>query len=336
MDTWGYYNDFNEFIKNTNLDLINFNNKSFLVTGGTGLIGSTFVSFLLVLQSKFNIKIYVLSRSLEYLKEKFGLEIKQNKIFPIIQDISLPLLNLPKFNFIIHTASPASPDLYVNKPIETINTIVNGTKNILDISNKSRVIYTSTVEVYGETELITEKIKEDEFGILNPFEIRSSYAEAKRISETLCLSYNKEFNTDVVIARLCKTYGSSVHKNDKRVMAHILEKISLGQDICLNSDGSRIFSFCYVTDVIVALVFLLLKGKSAEAYNIADDNSIASLKEIAEISAKIGNVNLTLGKPDNNKGVSKDAIMCTDKIKKLGWEAKINIENGLKSILCRD
>lgn len=329
MDRWGYFKDFEHFVENDKLDLTIFDKKSFLVTGATGLIGSAFVDFLLFLQKKYNIKIYVLSRGLKNLLEKFEFEINANKITPIIQDISVPLLGLPKFDFIVHMASPASPDLYVNKPIETINTIIQGTKNILDISNGARVIYTSTVEVYGETGLITEKIKEDDFGILNPFEIRSSYAEAKRVSETLCLSYNKEKNIDVVIARLCKTYGASVHKNDKRVMAHILEKISMKEEISLSSDGSRIFSFCYVTDVVTALVYLLLKGKRAEAYNVADDNSIMSLKEIAEISAKIGNVKLTLGKSDNNKGVSKDAIMCSNKLKNLGWKAKTNIKEGL-------
>lgn len=332
MNNWGYYSDFEIFYKINQLEIEKkFSNKNLLITGATGLIGSALLDFFIFLKIKkeLNIRLFALIRDENKLKSIFQYE---NEIIQCInQDVKQPIKASTNFDYIVHGASLANPRYYLEKPIETINTTIKGTENLLNLAkdNSSKMIFLSSVEVYGNIESKIQGIKENEFGHLDCNSLRSSYAESKRLAETLCNAYYHEHGTNVVIARLCKTYGPSSSKSDERVMAYLFDAVEKNIPITLQSDGSRIFSFCYATDAVSALVTLMLKGDAGEAYNISDRRSIASLKEIALYISKISGISVTFNKNSSGIGVSQDTIVDSSKLNQLGWSPIIDINTGL-------
>lgn len=327
-----YFSDFSLFSEN--IDYKKFSKKSILITGATGLIGSAVVAFFLFLRIKKNIdvKIIATSRSLDKLKEKFkGYEHHITLLeYNVINEYTHPV----KPDFIVHAASNATPDLYTSKPIETIITNITGTTNVLNLAKESNsnLVYASTVEVYGNIsdsfpgKMVTETM----FGGLDCNELRSSYPESKRLSETLCRAYHSQHNVNVKTARLSKTYGPVKSNADNRVMAYILNCMLNNKTIEMKSDGSRIFSFCYITDAIHALILILMKGLPGEAYNIADSSSVASLKEVSDYCSKISGVSVTYEPASSPGQISHDTLACSSKLEKLGWKACTNILAGLE------
>ena len=161
-----------------------------------------------------------------------------------------------------------------------------GIKNLLDYAKENkveRVLYVSSGEVYGKTE---EELTEEASGYVDMLNPRSCYPISKRASETLCISYMKEYDVDVVIARPCHIFGKPGEK-DNRVFAQFIRNIENNEDIVLKSEGKDIRSYCYINDCVKALFKILLEGKKGEAYNISSE--AISIKELAEIVAKIGN-----------------------------------------------
>ena len=205
----------------------------------------------------------------------------------MVQDILKPVKIREKVDFIIHTANSTSSKSFVETPVETINSIVDGTNNILKFAKDKKVkgvVYLSSMEVYGTTDFNrTEPLKEEDLGYLDLSNPRSSYPEGKRLAENLCLSYYKEFGVPVKIARLCQTIGAGVDYNDARVFAQFARNIVEKQDIILHTKGESIRSYCYITDAISAIFALLEKGKDGECYNVANPDTTCSIKEMAEM-----------------------------------------------------
>lgn len=312
--------------------------KNVLITGATGLVGTCLVDFLIYLKEvqHIPIKVTVLSSSESNIRERFGDSILHKYITPLVQDIKEPLSNNYSFDFILHGASVANPRLYEEQPVDVIDTTIEGTRNILNYCKDNiatRVVYLSSVEVYGETQGINDDITEDKYGYVDPFTPRSSYTESKRLAETYCKAYSSQYGVNCSVARLSKTYGPSNSKSDQRVMAHILSTTAAGKNVVLNSDGSRVFSFCYVTDTAHALLTILLKGVSGEAYNVADRNSVASLKKIAQTAAHLAGVSTSFAESEGSSAISKDTVVDSTKLEKLGWIPMTNIEQGLKKQL---
>lgn len=335
ISIWGYDKDFSD-LSNYYGDIYKkFNRSSILVTGATGLLGSCLVEFLVYLKiiMKLDISVTVLSSSKQNVDARFRRFIDKKLIKTIIQDIRHPLPNDKNFDYIIHAASIANPKLYESTPVDVIDVTIIGTKNLLNYckkNSKCRMLFVSSVEIYGDTATIQGDVAEDEYGAVNPFSVRSSYTESKRMAETLCKAYEAQFGVNCMVARLCKTYGPSNSLADARVMAFILNTILKNQDIYLNSDGSRIFSFCYVSDAVSALLLLLLKGRTGESYNISDKKSIASLKEIAQFSSQLANVSVYFSDSDGSIAISKDTVVNSSKLESLGWLPRTNIYQGLK------
>lgn len=335
VSNWGFDEDFEALASRQSSLYAQLRNKSVLITGATGLVGTALTEFLVYMNQleDGNINITVLSSSLSNINDRFSNFIKDGKITALVQDIRNPIDPSLHFDYIIHAASVANPKLYEEAPVDVIDITLQGTRNVLEycrnVNTKCRVVYTSSVEVYGETKDISPPITEDKMGYVDPFMVRSSYTESKRAAETLCKAYFSQYNVDCSVARLSKTYGPSNSKTDNRIMAYILESILGGKDIVLNSDGTRVFSFCYVTDAVSAILTIMLAGTAGEVYNVSDKDSVASLKEIAQVSAEIANVSLHL-QPSNIAAISKDTVVDSSKLEEIGWQPLTNIHSGLK------
>lgn len=268
-------------------------NKSILVTGATGLIGSCAIDVLSASNKEFgaNIKIYALGRNKNKIERRFG-----KSVIPVEQDIITPLDEKIEYDYIIHGASNADPKSYALQPVETILTNVLGNKNILDYCvghPKTKMILTSSFEVYGELKG-QDIYSENMSGIIDQTVLRNGYSESKRCSELLVRSYVDEYGIGAIIARLPSVYGPTMLESDSKAHAQFIRNALNGENIVLKSKGEQTRNYCYVLDVVSALFKLLCAGKNGEIYNISNENSVASIAEIARICAEIAGTRVVL------------------------------------------
>ncbi|MGN0030515.1 MAG: NAD-dependent epimerase/dehydratase family protein [Candidatus Gastranaerophilaceae bacterium] len=309
------------------------NGKSILITGANGLIGSYIVDFLCnVNEAKnLNITIYAMSRSKQKLEKRFG----QNRegLTLVEQDLNNPLKDHFRYDYIIHAASNAHPLAYSKDPVGTMKTNLFGTMNLLETAKEygAKFLYISTGEIYGNNK--DRAFVETDLGVVDTKLARSCYPESKRAAETLCMAYNSQFGIDVNIARLCYVYGPTITDDNSRADAQFLRNALNGEDIVMKSEGLQRRTYCYVADAVSAILTILLKGESSEVYNVANSNSIVSIKEYAQTLCEIAGVKLKFELPDaiEAKGYSKpaDSILESTKLEKLGWQAFYDIKIGL-------
>lgn len=332
-----YKQDLEHFFDVFELPLEKLSGVNILITGATGLIGGCLVD-VLMLNSHIDYNVYASGRNAERAQARFSAYWSDKRFHFISYDVSDKLESNVNFQYIIHAASNASPNFFVQKPVEVIKSNIYGVANLMEYGlshGMKRFLYVSTGEVYGEGDgrLFTE----DYSGYVDCTKPRSCYPSSKRAAETLCASYAAEYGVDVVIARPCHIYGPHFTDSDNRVYAQFIRNVLRGEDIVMKSDGSQFRSWCYVADCISALLHILLKGESGQAYNIADDNSNITIRELAETIAEISGKKVIIELPDTNEKqgynpVTK-SVFSTDKLRKLGWTPQSSICDGLEKTI---
>lgn len=314
--------------------------KSVLITGAYGMIASYAVFFLIFLNETCDAKIiiYAIGRSQEKAKQRFA-EYFDRPYFHFIQS---DLTDIDKWDFtpdyIIHAASPASPQYYSLDPVSVITPNVQGTFQLLQLSRKYPIegfLFVSSGEVYGETH--TDSIAEEEYGILDHLDIRYCYGESKRMGECLCKCFSYQYNLPTKIVRLGHTYGPTMHLDgDRRVFSEFVNNIVHNEDIIIKSDGSPMRAFCYLVDAVSGLYKVLLCGENGEAYNIANINAFISVKDLAENlvsmfpEKKLHVVYKKRSKKDPymESRQAKHSVPNTKKLEGLGWHCQIGIREG--------
>lgn len=313
--------DINNIIKD--FDMSVFDGKTILVTGATGLLGKLCVKSLL--NSGFNTQVIALVRDEEKANKIFG---KSNRLSFLVQDINQRIQTTRKIDYIIHTASATSSKDFVEKPVETIYTALNGTRNVLEFAKNKRItgmVYLSSLEVYGVNQ--KEDIKENDYGFIDILNPRSSYSESKKMAETMCISYGSEYGVPVKIARLAQTFGAGVSKNDNRVFAQFSKAVINGDDIILHTKGETKRNYCYTTDAVRAIFTVLTKGETNNAYNVANKNTYCSIAEMAHLlENEITKVVYEID--DVNRGYNPTVKIClnTEKLEQLGWQPKVDMK----------
>lgn len=317
----------------------NLRNKSILITGASGLICSAFIDLLMRYNKQgVTIKIYAMSRNEKYARKRFE-PYWENPLFTFIcHDVIEPLSLDITLDYIIHGASNASPKRYATDPVGTMKSNLWGVANLLELAKekKARLLYISSGEVYGEgngtdfTEIYS--------GYVNCLNSRACYPSSKRASETLCVSYKEQYGVDVVMARPCHIYGSDIDRDD-RAFAQFLRKVRDGKDVVMKSEGRQVRSYCYVEDCASALLYILLRGENGEAYNIANRDSVVSIKELAEMIARLGGVRVVLDIPSSQEAMGystvQRAVLNPSKLEHLGWRPRISLEEALKNYIIR-
>lgn len=295
-----------------------------LVTGATGLIGSTLVETLLA-KEDLDCQVYASGRSENRAAKLFAQFVNSPRYHFIKHDIILPLQSNLPFDYIVHCASGASPSEFSNHQVEVMKANILGVSNLLDYGcahGIKRLLYVSSGEIYGEGN--GRVFTEDYSGYVNSMSPRSCYPSSKRAAETLCASYTAEYGIDVVVARPCHIYGPHFTENDNRVYAQFIRNVLQNENIVMKSSGSQLRSWCYVVDCVSALLYILLRGISGNAYNIADEFSNISIKALAEMIADIGRKKVIMELPTDTEkagyNVVTQSIFSTDKLKSLGWE----------------
>lgn len=307
----------------------NLNGSSFLITGGTGLIGSILVKCLLNLQKQIAITVPVRSRekALKILGD-------ENQYLCIVEcDLNdyLEQLN-DKFDYIVHLASPTSGQYITRYPSETYELTIETTRSLLHYAKNQNVkgmVYVSSIEYYGQNS-DDKIITEDFLGYLDMSSTRSAYPMGKRAAEYLCFSFAKEYGVPVKIARLTQTFGVGVSKEDNRVFAQFARSIINKDNIVMHTKGESAKPYCYTIDCVSALLFILMKGKIGEPYNVANQSTYISIRELAEFLrdnfCPIVKV-IVEEHPELGYAPVTKLHLSTDKLMKLGWKPQVNLKD---------
>ena len=326
----------------TSSELLNtFKDKTVLVTGASGMIGSYFVYTLLKLNELYSANVHIKAfirnpkKLDEYIKNNENVEV-------LVGDITdlCPLEVEGPVDYIIHAASPASPKIMSQYPVMTNLANTLGAIRTLDLAmnkNSSGYLFISSREIYGQPNENQEEFTEEGLlGQVNPLVPRNGYAEGKKAAENLCCGYHEEFGLNTKIVRLAHTYGPGMSITDGRVQADFLNDVIHNRNIVLKSDGSSVRTYTYIADAIKAMLKILVNSKEI-VYNIADEGSKTSIRELAETMVSINpekGLKLVFDIPKEDK-LSKGTasfthgILSTERIRsELGWTPKYSIKEG--------
>ena len=303
-------------------------NKKILVTGGAGFLGSHLCGKLIAQGHD------VLCVDNFFTGTKANVaQLMSHPNFELMRhDITFPLY--VEVDEIYNLACPASPIHYQRDPVQTTKTSVHGAINMLGLAKrvKAKILQASTSEVYGDPEVHPQP--ESYWGRVNPVGIRSCYDEGKRCAETLFFDYWRQHQLEIKVVRIFNTYGPRMHPNDGRVVSNFIVQALRGEDITIYGDGSQTRSFCYVEDLLEAMVRAMNTGSEFTGpVNIGNPTEFTML-ELAELvlnltksKSRIVNQPLPQDDPKQRKpdiGLAKEA---------LGWEPKVNLEDGLRETI---
>ncbi|WP_376715948.1 NAD-dependent epimerase/dehydratase family protein [Enterococcus dongliensis] len=313
---------------------------SFLIIGATGMIGSYMIDVLMRRNEKnqSNIHIYAMGRSIDRLKKRFSMYEESTFFHMVEADVTQPFMLDKEVDYIFHGASNTHPRAYATDPIGTIMTNLMGTQQVLEFAVKKkaqRVAFLSTVEIYGENRGDVEKFTEDYCGYIDCNTLRAGYPEGKRAGESLCQAYIAKHDLDIIIPRVCRTFGPTMLLNDSKASSQFILNAVNNEDIVLKSEGNQYFSYAYVGDVVYALLYLLGNGENGEAYNIAVPEFDLHLKDLAHGLAALNQKEVIFDLPDEEErrgfSTASQAILASDKIDSIGWRPLFGLNEALKN-----
>ena len=312
-----------------------------LITGATGMIGS-FLTDVIMYKNRttdLKCKIFAITRNQRFANERFSDYIGDSLFYFFPHDVNRPLSEIVvnQVDYLIHLASNTHPIQYALEPISTIETNIIGTSNLLKFATNnqvSRVVFASSVEIYGENQGNTELFSENDCGYINCNTPRAGYPEAKRCGEALCQAYIAQRGADIVIPRLTRTFGPTMKMDDSKAVSQFIKCALKKKNIVLKSEGKQYYSFMYVPDSVSGLLTAFFYGKKGEAYNIAEENHDCTLKEIAAIIADIAGTEIEYQLPNTVEasGYSKatKARLNGHKLMALGWKPYFDLRSGLE------
>ena len=301
--------------------------KKVLVTGGAGFVGSFLCDRLIDEGHE------VIAIDNFFTGNKANLrQLQNNPNFELMRhDIVEPVLL--EVDWIFNLACPASPVHYQYNPIKTAKTNVIGTLNMLGLAMRvnARILQASTSEVYGNPQVHPQP--EGYFGHVNPIGLRSCYDEGKRVAETLTMDYHRQNQVDAKIVRIFNTYGPRMHPEDGRVVSNFIVAALKGEPVTIHGDGMQSRSFCYVTELVDALYRMMETDNYIGPVNTGNPDEFTMI-ELAEKVLEMTNSSSKLVKvqarPDDPGRRRPDITLAK---KRLGWEPKIKLEEGLKSTI---
>ena len=243
-----------------------------------------------------------------------------------------------KFQYVVHCASPTSGLYMTEHPVETFAFTIDSTKQLLELSRKSGVksiVYVSSLEFYGQNDnddVITEGFQ----GYLDTQSPRSSYPLGKRAAEYLCTAYALEYGVPVKIARLTQTFGAGISPDDNRVFAQFARSVISNTDIVLHTTGDSAKPYCYTIDSISAILYILIKGENGNAYNVANDDTYISIKEMADFICLSFNQRIRViveEHPELGYAPVTRLNLSTEKLRSLGWRPSYGLYTMFERLL---
>lgn len=326
---------------------------TYLITGATGYIGSQIVKKLVESEDyeKGTIKLILHCRNREKYESMYA-DVESDKIYHIVSDISdikkvfeesKQVCYLGKVDYVIHCASNTTSSYMISNPVETMDGIVRGTRNVLELAKEMSVkgmVYLSSMEVYGDVNCTSEnRATEDVLGFIDILKPRSSYPMGKRMAESYCAAYANEYGVPVKIARLAQTFGKGILPTENRSFAQFAKAAAEGRDIILKTAGKSIGNSVAIEEAVDAILFLLENGENGQAYNVVNEKNTMSIRDMAELVARElsgGKSKVVIDIEDASKtGYAMDTglYMSGEKLRQLGWEAKKGLVDMYRDVI---
>ena len=315
--------------------------KTILVTGGGGFLAAYMIKSLLCASRRYGLNAHVIcvARSHNSVERRLASCIGAADFSIVEHDIAQPLhAGFPSADIIVHAASQASPKYYGVDPVGTLMANSAGTHYLLQhaiASGCGKFVFFSSGEVYGIPRDGARQLDEQDYGYLDPMNVRSCYAESKRIGETMCVAWGQQYGIHTSVIRPFHTYGPGIALDDGRVFADFVADVVAKRDIVLKSDGLAQRPFCYIADATVGFLTVLLKGGNGQAYNVGNPAAEISIAELAQVVAGLFpergvGVRFEVPAASSSYLQSPVARSCPDvtKIRGLGWVPGTGVDHG--------
>jgi len=303
--------------------------KTAVITGGAGFIGSHLCDRLI----NDGLKVICIDNFITGSRNNIS-HLLNNRDFTFIShDISEGIKITGKASFVLHFASPASPDDYLKFPVETLKVGSTGTYNALCLAKekKAKFMLASTSEVYGDP--LVHPQPEAYWGNVNSIGVRSCYDEAKRFAEAMTFAFHRVHKLDTKIIRIFNTYGPRMRAHDGRVVPNFIYQALHNKPLTVYGRGTQTRSFCYVDDLIEG-ISRVMRADTNEPINLGNPNEF-TIMELAELLLKItGSKSRIIFKPlpQDDPRQRRPDISRAKKV--LKWQPKIQLEEGLKHAIC--
>lgn len=315
-------------------------NKTVMITGASGMVGSYMLYVLLMLNDEkhYGIKVDAVMRNVNKLPEEIR---NREDVNVVVADVTKDIPDVGDIDYIIHAASPASPLIMQNQPVETIATNTIGTFKTLELAkekNAEGYLFISSREIYGQPDEGQEFFYENTYGFVDQLNPRSCYSEGKKAAETMCVCFHEEYGLNTKIDRLAHTYGPGMSIYDGRVQADFLKNVYHNEDIVLKSEGTAVRTYTYIADAIAGMYRILLDSEDI-VYNIGNEAGKVSIRDLAEILVSIypeRGLKLVFDIPEGGtKGTAPYTlgILSSEKLRKLGWNPTYSVKDGFKRTL---
>lgn len=305
-----------------------FNKKTILITGASGLYGKI-TALSLLNNNKISVHLILQTRHKEAL-----IPLLPSNSEKITYVESIDTINNSPIDYIFHFSAPTRSTDFSEKPVETIKNMVDSTIKILDLAEKKKatILYVSSMEVYGQVNKL--QIKEEELGLLDLYNVRSSYPESKRVSELLCYCAHKEKNLKVFIVRPTLTFGPGISASDNRVFAQFAKSVISGIPIVLHTEGTTCRDYIHIADAVRGLFYIILSDDKEISYNLSSPNTYTSIRGLAELFSEIGNVPVVVNSTLNKKQYAPEIHISlnVEKLRSLGWRPIYGLKDTVKDL----
>ena len=288
----------------------NLINKSVLVTGASGMVCSYMADVL----KQLGCRVYVAGRNIQALAERFP------EAVPVEYDLSKEIAFNEDFDYIIHGAGYGHPGAFAEDPKGVLMNSILGTERLLEYGrthNVRRFLYISSGEVYGNVDSMSS---------------RACYPLGKQAGENLCAIYWDKYHVDTIAVRLCHTFGPGISEKDNRATAQFLRAALNHEDIILKSKGEQLRSYMYVSDSVSAILSVLTSGESGRAYDIASDECIITIADLARTIAEAAGVKVRFEIPNEEEikqqSPIRQQVLDGEPLKRMGWSASYSIDEG--------
>ena len=316
--------------------------KRVVISGATGMIGKMLIDALMCKNVKggTGCEVIAIGRDKEKAKMRLGEYFGDDDFDFIEADVNDGGVEVGNVDYVLHLASATHPRQYAIEPISTIMANVVGLDNLLKVAaekEKCRFLFASSVEIYGENRGDVGEFDEKYLGYIDCNTLRAGYPEGKRVGEALCQAYRTQYGLDFVTVRLARVFGPTMLISDSKASSQFVKNAMDGEDIVLKSKGEQEYSYLYVADAVKGILYVLLCGKSSEAYNVADEKFNVRLRDFAKECAEVAGRKVIYDLPSEleAEGFSKatKALMNSEKIRQLGFRVNSRFEECVRETI---